>query len=295
MYFGCFDFRGELGFLNCDDIFMCVVNKQFELLEFVFSLFMLTCSMIKFISLLLLGLCGVCSPVIVLTLYVRLSWYPMLLLRWLWCMYCCLCWMCVCCEGDGDAGVGSWGGVVVLSVYMGGTHGSGVLSSAGDVVVRKVGYVSVFWLWWCGWCWGSGWVCSLSQGLGGWGGVMSVCVVSLDYLCWWQVQVSVYCARRIPAHLMCTQCSILLHFIDICFLTYICMWQISQIQTCLRVVVGSGLVSRSLAFRGSIASHPMGPHGRLAQKEVIGPPLRGRDGLTQFSVFVRPLWQLHRV
>ena len=37
MYFGCFDFRGELGFLNCDDICMCVVNKQFELLEFVFE------------------------------------------------------------------------------------------------------------------------------------------------------------------------------------------------------------------------------------------------------------------
>ena len=35
MYFGCFDFRGELGFLDCDDICMCVVNKQFELLEFV--------------------------------------------------------------------------------------------------------------------------------------------------------------------------------------------------------------------------------------------------------------------
>ena len=27
---------GELGFLNCDDICMCVVNKQFELLEFDF-------------------------------------------------------------------------------------------------------------------------------------------------------------------------------------------------------------------------------------------------------------------
>ena len=30
-----FGFRGELGFLNCDDVCMCVVNKQFELLEFV--------------------------------------------------------------------------------------------------------------------------------------------------------------------------------------------------------------------------------------------------------------------
>ena len=37
MYFGCVCFRGELGFLNCDDICMCVVNTQFELLEFVFD------------------------------------------------------------------------------------------------------------------------------------------------------------------------------------------------------------------------------------------------------------------
>ena len=37
IYFGCVCFRGELGFLNCDDISMCVVNKQFELLEFVFD------------------------------------------------------------------------------------------------------------------------------------------------------------------------------------------------------------------------------------------------------------------
>ena len=35
MYFWCFGFRGELGFLNCDDVCMCVVSKQFELLEFV--------------------------------------------------------------------------------------------------------------------------------------------------------------------------------------------------------------------------------------------------------------------
>ena len=34
MYFGSFCFRGELGFLNCGDICMCVVSKQFELLEF---------------------------------------------------------------------------------------------------------------------------------------------------------------------------------------------------------------------------------------------------------------------
>ena len=37
MYFGCVCFRDELGFLNCDDVCMCLVNKQFELLEFVFD------------------------------------------------------------------------------------------------------------------------------------------------------------------------------------------------------------------------------------------------------------------
>ena len=35
MYFGCVCFRGEVGFLN--GICMCVVNKEFELLEFVFD------------------------------------------------------------------------------------------------------------------------------------------------------------------------------------------------------------------------------------------------------------------
>ena len=37
MYFECVCFRGELGFPNCDDICMCVVNTQYELLEFVFD------------------------------------------------------------------------------------------------------------------------------------------------------------------------------------------------------------------------------------------------------------------
>ena len=36
IYFWRVCFRGELDFLNCDDICMCVVNKQFELLEFAF-------------------------------------------------------------------------------------------------------------------------------------------------------------------------------------------------------------------------------------------------------------------
>ena len=45
----------------------------------------------------------------------------------------------------------------------------------------KVGYVSVIWLRWCGWCWE--WVGGLGQGLGWRGGIMPMCVVSLDYLC----------------------------------------------------------------------------------------------------------------
>ena len=32
-----FCFRGELGFLNCDDICMCAVNLQFTLPELVFN------------------------------------------------------------------------------------------------------------------------------------------------------------------------------------------------------------------------------------------------------------------
>ena len=39
MYFECVCFRGELGFLNCDDICICVVNKQFEILEFLYSIY----------------------------------------------------------------------------------------------------------------------------------------------------------------------------------------------------------------------------------------------------------------
>ena len=101
--------------------------------------------------------------------------------------------------------------------------------------------------------------------------------MSLDSLCRWQVQVSVYCAWRIPAHLRCTQCSILLHLMHICFLTCICLCQISQIQTFLFKVVGPGLVSTSPAFVSSSASHPAGPHGRHAQKTV------NRGGSTQFA------------
>ena len=73
MYFGCFDFRGELGFLNGDDICMCVVNKQFELLEFVFESVYVALQYDEISLTFTAGsvcLCGVCSPVVVLGLLV---------------------------------------------------------------------------------------------------------------------------------------------------------------------------------------------------------------------------------
>ena len=77
MYFGCFGFRGELSFLKCDDICMCVVNKRFELLAFVFDSVYVDLQYEEISLTYTSGyvyLCGVCSPVVVFGLSVRLSW-----------------------------------------------------------------------------------------------------------------------------------------------------------------------------------------------------------------------------
>ena len=78
----CVCFRCELGFLNCDDICMCVMNKQFELLEFVFDLVYVDPKYNEISLLFLLGMCAcvVSSHVVVLGLSVRLFWLPM----WTW-------------------------------------------------------------------------------------------------------------------------------------------------------------------------------------------------------------------
>ena len=85
MYFGCVCFRGELGSMYCDDICMCVVNKQFELLEFVFDTVYVDLQYDE-ISLTFtagsVSLSCVCGHVVVFGLSVRLSWYPMWM-RWL--------------------------------------------------------------------------------------------------------------------------------------------------------------------------------------------------------------------
>ena len=85
MYFGCICFWGDLGFLNRDDVCICVVNKQFELLEFVFDSVYVDLQYDE-ISLTFtagpVSLCCVCGHVFVLGLSVRLSWYSMCM-RWL--------------------------------------------------------------------------------------------------------------------------------------------------------------------------------------------------------------------
>ena len=81
MYFGCVCFRGELGFLNCD-IFMCV-NKQFELLEFVFDSVYVDLQYDEIYLTFTAGsvsLCCVCSHMVVFGLSVGLSWYPLWML-----------------------------------------------------------------------------------------------------------------------------------------------------------------------------------------------------------------------
>ena len=76
MYFGCF--CGELGSLNCDDIYMCVVNKQLELLEFVFDSVYADLQYDEISLNFIAGsvcLCGVCSHVVIFGLSVRLAWW----------------------------------------------------------------------------------------------------------------------------------------------------------------------------------------------------------------------------
>ena len=75
MYFGCFDFRVEFGFLNCNDISMCVVIRQFELLKFVSESVYVDLQYDEISLAFTAGsvcLCGVCSPVVILGLSVRL-------------------------------------------------------------------------------------------------------------------------------------------------------------------------------------------------------------------------------
>ena len=77
---GVLIFRGELGFLDCDYVYMCDVNKQCEHLEFVSESVYVDLQYDKISLTFPAGsvcFCGVCSPVVVFGLSVRLSWYSM--------------------------------------------------------------------------------------------------------------------------------------------------------------------------------------------------------------------------
>ena len=166
-----------------------------------------------------------------------------------------------------------------MSACISGTRGSGVLSNTGDMLVSGgvcdmcmclardgVGGEEGEWMRELGLGFTNPvWTGGVGRGLGPRSGAVGWCYVCVSSLCRWQVQVSVYCAWRIPAHLRCTQCSILLHLMDICFLTCICLWQISLIQTFLFKVVGPGLVSTS------------------PKNGKSGPQQWGQGGLTQFA------------
>ena len=71
-------------FLNCDDIGMYVLNKQFELFTFIFNSIYVDLKYNMIALTFITGsvyLCGVCCCVVVLGMYVSLSWYPMWM-RW---------------------------------------------------------------------------------------------------------------------------------------------------------------------------------------------------------------------
>ena len=80
MYLVIICFRGELDFLDCNDICMSVMNKQFEVLEFVFDTLHVDQQYDEISLTFTVGsvcLCSVCNLVVILGLSVRLSWYPM--------------------------------------------------------------------------------------------------------------------------------------------------------------------------------------------------------------------------
>ena len=89
MYFRCLGLRGELGFLNCDNVCMCVVNSQFELVfdsvyvDLQYDEIYLTFTAGS------VSLCCVCGHMVVFGLSVKLAWYPMwsvgrVSVFWLW-------------------------------------------------------------------------------------------------------------------------------------------------------------------------------------------------------------------
>ena len=105
--------------------------------------------------------------------------------------------------------------------------------------------------------------------------------MSLDYLCSWQVQVSVLGAYMrifgVPSVQSCGTLSISASY----FVFVNGRYRKSRFVC---VGVGPGFVSTSSASIRSNASHPVGPHGPLAKKTVNWAPIDWlREVLTQFA------------
>ena len=126
----------------------------------------------------------------------------------------------------------------------------------------------------------------LSRGLGWW---CYVCV-SLDSLCRWQVQVSVYCARRIHAHLRCTQCSIMLHlWISASYRVFVCGRYRKYRLVC--VWLSDLNLSRYRPLlRGTVPAIERVRMTSLPKNGKSGPHRRYRYNL--HNSLPKPLWQL---
>ena len=125
MYIGCVCFRGEFGFLNCDDSCMCVVNKQFELLEFVLIPVYVD---LQYDEISLTFLLGLCVCVVFVVCGSPWSVCEVIVVPYVECGDCDACFVvcvaCVCAARMTAVLVwGSGGGVVTVCAYMGGTRG----------------------------------------------------------------------------------------------------------------------------------------------------------------------------
>ena len=143
MYLGCFGLRGELGFLNCNDVCMCVVNKQFELIKFVFDSVYVD---LKYDEISLsftagsVSLCCVCGHLwsvceVVVVPYVDEVVAVTVLRVMLFMLHVYLLREC---DGARLTEMLVWVMDEVSAGHVGGTRGSGIVSSAADVLWMSV-------------------------------------------------------------------------------------------------------------------------------------------------------------
>ena len=140
----CFGLWGELGFLNCDDVCMYVVNMQCQLLEFVFDSVYVDLQYDEISLTFTAGsvcLCCVCSPwsvcEVVVVPYVVGSVVAVTVMQ----VLLFVLHVCMLRVGDNNAGVGS---CVAVSVFSGHllAHGAASVTSS----VAAVGCYGLLWI-----------------------------------------------------------------------------------------------------------------------------------------------------